>query len=316
VISLRSHVVSVASVFFALAVGVALGGGPLQGHRDSSVVDRASSDRRAATRLEARVAGLRSAETFTDDFATTVAPGLIGDTLRGRMVTVVVLPGADPADVSALARLVGVAGGGVAGTVRVGRPMVDVAAKQLVDELGTQLQGRLPGVHLPDQVGPYERIGSLVGRAVGTERTGGSPVDGAATTILGGLDAAHLMSGDGRLARRGDLMLFVTGAGEGSPQQRTGAGTIVTSLVQAVDSRTGGAVLAGPVGAADADGEITAVRDDARASRTVSTVDTLGHAAGQVVTVMALAGQAAGRTGHYGAEGAADGAMPAVRAMR
>jgi hypothetical protein len=32
--------------------------------------------------------------------------------------------------------------------------------------------------------------------------------------------------------------------------------------------------------------------------------------------VMALAGQAAGRTGHYGTEGAADGAMPAVRATR
>ena len=35
---------------------------------------------------------------------------------------------------------------------------------------------------------------------------------------------------------------------------------------------------------------------------------------GQVVAVMALAGQAAGRTGHYGAVDAADGAMPGAQA--
>jgi hypothetical protein len=316
VISLRSHVVSVASVFFALAVGVALGSGPLQGHRDDTVVDQASSDRRAATELETEVAGLHSAETFDDDFATTAAPGLVGDTLRGRVVTVVVLPGADQADVSALERLVAVAGARIAGTLRVGRQMVDVAAKQLVDELGRQLQARVRGVPRAVRVGPYERMGSLLARAVGTESRGGSPVDGAASTLLDGLDAAHLMSVDGRLDRRGDLMLFVTGAGEGDTQQQKGAGTIVTSLVQAVDARTAGAVLAGPVAAADPDGEVTAVRDDARAARTVSTVDSVDRAAGQVVTVMALAGQAAGRTGHYGAVGAADGTMPPVRASR
>jgi hypothetical protein len=55
------------------------------------------------------------------------------------------------------------------------------------------------------------------------------------------------------------------------------------------------------------------VRDDVGAARVVSTVDSLGRTAGQVVAVMALAGQAAGQSGQYGAVDAADGAMPGAR---
>ena len=69
-------------------------------------------------------------------------------------------------------------------------------------------------------------------------------------------------------------------------------------------------MLAGPVASAREGGQVKAVRDDVTAAREVSTVDALGRTAGQVVTVMALAGQAAGRTGQYGAVDAADGAMP------
>jgi Copper transport outer membrane protein, MctB len=74
-------------------------------------------------------------------------------------------------------------------------------------------------------------------------------------------------------------------------------------------------VLAGPVASARTGGQVKAVRDDVGAARAVSTVDALGRTAGQVVTVMALAGQAAGKAGQYGAVNAADGAMPGARAV-
>jgi hypothetical protein len=108
-------------------------------------------------------------------------------------------------------------------------------------------------------------------------------------------------------------VLFVTGPGQGTEEDRQGAGTIVTTITHAVDSATDGVVLAGPIPSARAGGQVKAVRDDVSASRDVSTVDVLDRAAGQVVTVMALAGQAAGRTGHYGAVDAADGAMPGAQ---
>ena len=39
-ISFRYHIVSIVSVFLALAVGIALGGGPLKGEVDNTLVDQ------------------------------------------------------------------------------------------------------------------------------------------------------------------------------------------------------------------------------------------------------------------------------------
>jgi hypothetical protein len=313
VISFRYHIVSIVSVFLALAIGVALGGGPLKGEVDNTLVDQVKTDRQAKAALEAQITGLRSSNKFTDQFASTVAPTLIGDTLKGRVVTMVVLPTAQQSDVASLSDLVGVAGGTVGGTVRIGDQLIDAGNKQLVDELGNQLEGRATGLSIPADASPYERIGALIARAIGTDYNGGLEVDSPATSILAGLSTTSLMSAEGKLNRRGSLVLFVTGPGQGSSENKQGAATIVDTLVQAVDSATDGVVLAGPTASARADGQVKAVRDDVTAARDVSTVDALGRTAGQVVTIMALAGQAAGRTGHYGAVDAADGAMPGAQ---
>ena len=81
--------------------------------------------------------------------------------------------------------------------------------------------------------------------------------------------------------RRGDLVLFVTGPGQGDSSQRRGASSIVTSLVRSVDADTGGVVLAGPGLSAQADGQVKAVRDDVGAARDVSTVDSLAGRRGR-----------------------------------
>jgi hypothetical protein len=311
--SFRYHVVSLVSVLLALAVGVVLGSGPLRGEADDTPVGRVSGDRQAATDTPARVEALRRSVRVGDDFAAGVAPGLLRSRLSGHQVTLVALPGADEGEMTGLVRLVAAAGGRVGGTFSVGSKLVDVTEKELVDQLGSQLQTRVGEARIPDDAGPYERIGALIGRAVGTDRRGGSPPDGAASTVLGGLQAADLLSPRTPGTRRGDLVLVVAGAGQGSPEAVTGAASIVTSLVHSMDTVTGGTVLAGPTTGTGVGGPVTALRQDAAAARAVSTVDSLDGTAGQVVTVLALAGQAAGRTGHYGASDAPDGALPGAR---
>ena len=309
-ISFRYHIVSIVSVFLALAVGVALGGGPLKGTVDNTLVQQVHADRQTKRDLKAELAVLRSDNQFNDDFAGTVAPRLLRGDLRGHVVTIVVLPAAEPDVVSSLRHLVRVASGTVGGTMRVGRKLVDVSGKQLVDELGNQLESRTSGLDIPADAGPYERMGALVARAIGANSKGGAPVDNTATSILAGLSTTNLMSAQGGLQRRGDLVLFVDGPSAGSAASQQSTSTIVTSLVQAVDAGTAGVVLAGPVDSAKKGGAVKAVRDDVGAAKDVSTVDSLDRTAAQVVAVMALAGQAAGRTGHYGAVDAANGAMP------
>ena len=92
-INFRYHIVSIVSVFLALAIGVALGGGPLKGEVDNTLVQQVKNDRATKTSLEQQINGLKSGNSFTDEFAKTVAPGLLGNSLQGRAVT---MPGAVP----------------------------------------------------------------------------------------------------------------------------------------------------------------------------------------------------------------------------
>ena len=63
--------------------------------------------------------------------------------------------------------------------MRIGDQLVDAGDKQLVDELGNQLEGRATGLTIPPDASPYERIGALIARAIGTDYNGGTAVDGA-----------------------------------------------------------------------------------------------------------------------------------------
>jgi hypothetical protein len=311
VITFRYHIVSIVSVFLALAVGVALGGGPLKGEVDNTLVEQVKADRSAKADLRAEIAGLRGTNEFSDAFADTVAPGLVGNTLKGRAVTLVVLPAAQQTEVSKLGDMIATAGGSVSGTVRIGDGMLDVQNKQLVDELGSQLLDSASDVDVPADASGYERMGALLARAIGTDKDpGGAPVDATAESILAGLSTAGLVSAGDDLKRRGSLVLLVAGSGSASGDSATSSNSIVSTLATAVDSATDGVVVAGPIASAREDGLIRAIRDDVVAARDVSTVDVLGRSAARVVAVMALAGQAEDQTGHYGAVDAADGPMP------
>lgn len=309
-ISFRYHIVSIVSVFLALAVGVALGGGPLKGEVDNTLVEQVEADRRAKADLQAEIRGLRNTDDFSDTFARTVAPGLIQGGLEGRVVTMVTLPGAPEDAVASVSELISQAGGTVGGTLRADDGLLDVANKQLVDELASQLLDGTQDVTVSDDATGYERMGALIGRAIGTRDNGGGTVDDAANSIMSGLSTAGLMSADGDVTRRGSLVVFLAGPGAGSAEDRQGAGSIVGSLARSVDASTDGVVVAGPVASAREGGTIHALRTDVAAARDVSTVDTVARTAGQVVTVMALAEQAREEVGHYGAIDAADGAMP------
>jgi hypothetical protein len=314
VISFRYHIVSIVSVFLALAVGVALGGGPLNREVDNTLVEQVQADRARKAELQQEIGALAATNAFSDEFAETVAPGLVGGTLRGQTVTMVVLPGAQQTEVAALGEMVAVAGGSVGGTVRVGDALLDVENRQLVDELGTQLLDGASGVSVPADASGYERVGALLARAMGTDEEGGADVDGTSDSILAGLSTAGLLSAEEDLKRRGNLVLFVGGPGRGTEAEIQGASSIVTTLANAVDADTGGVVVAGPVTSARGAGVIRTLRDDVVAARDVSTVDVLGRAAARVVAAMALAGQARGQTGHFGAVDAADGAVPGAAA--
>jgi hypothetical protein len=127
-IDFRYHVVSLISVFLALAVGIVLGAGPLNepiARGLTQSVKQLQADRDATN---AQLKTAQAAVTNRDTFITQVEPGLVADRLGGRSVVVVTLPGFDPDAVKPLTTAVAAAGAKVTGRVgwgeRVGRHAV------------------------------------------------------------------------------------------------------------------------------------------------------------------------------------------------
>lgn len=318
-ITFRYHIVTIVSVFLALAVGIALGGGPLKGEVDNSLVSQVEADRERIANLTGQITGLETGTAYSDDVVRGLAPTLLAGRLTGLPVAIVALPGSSATVVADLADTVRTAGAEVAGTYRVGAALLDAGQRELVDDLGARLASEAPDLVVPEGSSGYERIGAVIARAIGTAEPGGAPVDPTTTAVLAGLATTGLLSADGEPVQRGSLVLVVTGSpslpppgatGGAAPGEDPGRRQIVTTLARAIAASTGGAVLAGPTPAAREGGLVAALRADVQAAREVSTVDSVNRASGQLVVALALAGRAAGTVGHYGAVEAADGALP------
>ena len=318
--SLRTHVLTLLAALLSLAVGVALGSGPLRtevatGAAPALGAGEATGPAAAAEPdAEARLDALAGGTTYADDFALSVSGRLVGGALAGRTVTLLVLPGAAPDTVAGIADMVGRAGGRVVAEVRVERPLVDVADRQLVGELGRQMvETAGEAVRVPPGAGDYERLGRLLARATLTPDRAGAPVDATGSGVLAGLETAGLVTLTDDAATRGSLMVAVAGAPYGDDDERDGAGTIVASLLLEATRTARAVVLAGPVGSGAPDGLVGRLRTDAAARTAVSTVDGADRVAGRIATVLALSADVAGPSGHYGAAGAPDGPRPALR---
>ncbi|HET6562807.1 MAG TPA: copper transporter [Marmoricola sp.] len=311
-ISFRYHVVSLLAVLLALAAGVALGSGPLQREASDGTGE---SDAEALAVADTRVEQLEEGQAFDAAYAEATAGELLGDALDGRAVTLVSLPGSADATLTTLSDMVAEAGGEVTARVSFEEKLLDVANRQLVDELATQLHESVERkVDVPAGASGYERVGVLLAHAIASQRAGGRPVNDVSDRVLAGLSTADLVTTQGNIDRRGGLVLLVAGAPYGSADERDGAGSIIATVATALDEGSNGAALVGPVEAAAPDGLVGALRADPTAAREVSTVDVADRVSGAVVTMLALAREATGESGHYGTADAADGPMPGASA--
>lgn len=310
-ISFRYHVVSLVAVLLALAAGVVLGSGPLQ-REDTD--EGGTSDAAALREAEQRVEALEESVTFDDAFATAISPTLVSGSFKDRAFTLVSLPGADPVAAARIGDAVIQGGGAVTAQVEVGDKLLDVDSRQLITELATQIQDTAQdAVEVPAEAGGYERLGLLLGHALGTTRDQGERVDAAGDSILAALATADLVTSRGTLDRRGSVVILLAGEPVGSDDDRQGAGSIVASLAVAFDGSTDGVLVAGPLAAGQTGGIVEAVRTDPTSATQVSTVDVTDRAAGAVVTVLALVGEKDGTTGHYGSSRAPGGPIPGSR---
>lgn len=306
-ISLRHHVISIAAVFLALALGVVLGStslseGLLSGLRsDNTSLTTTNSD------LEAQNNTLRSQVSSANGFESALAPLALRGALSKRTVLVVTGPDADAGARDAIVKFVAEAGAKVTGQVALTKSFVNPSN---ADQLRSTVTNVIPaGVQLP--TGTVD-AGSLAGSLLGsvlllnakTAQPQSTPEE--RTVALKALQAAGFLGQSGATVQPAQLAVVLTGGavtGDGAGDRAAS----VARFAAALDRSGAGAVLAGSSGSADGNGAVGVARADNDISSALSTVDNVGTSAGQITTVLALKEQLDGKAGRYGTARSAQG---------
>jgi len=301
VISLRSHAISLAAVFLALAIGVALGSGLLSNTLLSGLRDDKHEMQNQINGLTDDKNGLNEKLSAAGEFDGQMSPRILRDALTGKSVVLFRTPDAADDDVDALTRFVGAAGGTVSGTVALTQEFVDAnSAEKLLSVVNSPIvpAGRQLNTKSVDQ---GSQAGDLLGIALLRAKDPGTPAvdDAQRDAVLTALrDTGFITYGRDRIGPA-DTALIVTGGGLEADAGNQGA--TVARLAAGLAPHGAGTVVAGRDGSASGTAAVAVTRSDLALAGAVSTVDDIDTQSGRITTVLALQELAAGgRPGQYG----------------
>lgn len=295
---LRRRIFPLFAVCVALAVGVALGAGPLQGG-DAAGSDDASAQ---AADLSDQVASLRAGQQFSEAMSAAAAPGWLSNTLMGQAVTVIALPGVDEAVVTAYQATIRRAGGLPVVTARIAADYADSAKKTYVDSVATSSLRGLVDLKSYTGAAAFTKIGALVARGYVGQ---GDAVawDDESVKIDSELQGADLVSVAGEPRRRGNLVLVLAAGEHGTDDDTEATHLIETELATQLAAAADGLVVVAPPGAALAGGLLEALdssRWDALPAATVSVQEGVDA---RIAAIYAVKAAAAGNGGAFGVDG-------------
>ena len=118
-IDFRYHVVSLVSVFLALAVGIVLGAGALKNQIGVTLRDQVQKVVEEKNQLHDQLNASDTATKQRDTYLAALAPQLTSAVLTGRAVVVVAVPGVPSADLDASVHAVEAAGGTVTARITI-----------------------------------------------------------------------------------------------------------------------------------------------------------------------------------------------------
>jgi hypothetical protein len=306
VINFRYHVVSITSVFLALAIGLVLGTAALNGPVANDLNSRVNDLRQTNSQLRGQVENLDKQVQGRDGFVKQVAPALLANRLTGKRVLLVTLPGAATENRDGVRSMLQLAGATVTGTIGFTDAFVDPTRSDDSLDLAQRL---VPAgvTGLPADNNGVETAGALFGRVFASDKA--NVTDASRTAIVAGFRQLGFVEADGAVAPAESVVIVGGAPLTGQDADRRNA-NIVTLVTQLSDS-FGRDVVAAPTTAGSGN-VIAAVRgDDALATKT-STVDTVASAEGQLAAAMAVAEAFGGKSGHYGAGDGATAPVPTL----
>jgi hypothetical protein len=348
VIDFRYHLVSIASVFLALAVGIVLGAGPLRGTIGDTLANEVTRLREEANTLRSDLSVAQAQVDARDEMISELRPLSVAGVLDGSTMGVVVLPGSSEGAVDTVTAALTEAGAQVRGPLSVTdawtspEPPDDTARTEAAAVLRELLAGELPVGLAPDRVIDLALAWALSPGSEGAATEGDSAdgnsdstaedeppseggtapgetdvVDDAPTQEATGQQVIDILAEFGLVEVATESPLSGTEAvvvvppegGETDPAVVTGWIDIVGALDDAA-----GVVVAGELAedvAVDTD-LIAAIRDSGDLAGRISTIDNIVAASGSTALPFVITEQLSDEAGHYGEADSASGLLPSI----
>ncbi|MEV6814237.1 copper transporter [Micromonospora sp. NPDC051296] len=300
-ISFRYHIVSLAAVFIALAVGAVFGTAAANGFATDVLSDSISAAHKTNEQLRQTTEDLQVEASRKDDYINDTAPAVLRGTLANRRIVVLTTPSGRDHAKDVIEKLQ-VAGAAVTGPVDIREAFFDPKNNLNLLELAHR---SAPSSTLPGNSNGAETAGALLAAVLL-----GAPTSAHGSAVISAHASAGYLTAPERLDGPADGAVLVTGAPyvDQNPTKRNAA--VMTMATQF--GMVGPTVLAG-TSAGDGSAIGMVRRDEALTTR-ISTIDGVAGAQGQVVTALALAERiAADRGGHYGTADGADALTPRQR---
>jgi hypothetical protein len=300
-ISLRSHAISLAAVFLALAIGIAVGSGLLS---DTVLSGLRDDKREMQTQIETLTGdknALNEKLSAAGDFDAQMAPRIVRDAMKDKTVVLFRAPDASDDDVVTAGKLVDQAGGTVTGTVGLTEEFVEAnSAEKLLSVVNSPIVPA--GAQLSTKtVDQGSQAGDLLGIALLANKDPRvAPVDDAQrAAVLSALrDTGFITYDDDRLGAA-NTALIVTGGALGEDAGNRGA--TVARFAAGLAPHGSGTVLAGRDGCASGTAAVAVARSDSALTAAYTTVDDIDSESGRITAVLALSdlirGGAPGRFG-------------------
>jgi len=305
VINFRYHVVSLAAVFLALAIGLVVGtaaaNGPIADNLKDQFNNVSADNQQLRDTVDQRTADLNKA----GEFATEAAPVLLAGKLSGKKVLVLSLQGNDKdvdKTVDGLSTFLQMAGATVTGEVKLTEKFIAPTSKdQLLDTADASAPPSVSGA-LPNQNDGVDTSAALLATLL-VGRSNSVAVDGT-RAVLRAYESQGFISYDGDFTAPAEAVVLVAGApttGKDAKDRAAAAMTVINRFELAGSLVVGGLSTVGMV---------SAVRSDSALGKQVSTVYNTVTAFGQVAVVLALSDRMAGKAGHYGTGDGATSMLP------
>lgn len=311
-IDFRYHLVSLVSVFLALAIGLVLGATVLKPWVVRGLQATAKAEHRQIDQLIATGKLNRQQLAADEAFAQAAEPQLLAHLLEGQRVVIVGAPGAPGNVVSGVTRALQDAGAVVSGQVQLQARFFDPSpgTQQLLSQLAQQVA---PASMTVTGTTALQQASQVLASAIITTGAVGQPIpgqaDSAGRTVLSGLQADSFLSVSGTPFARATLAVVVEPASPPSTSDVSAQSQGLVTLAQTLARMGDGTVVAGPVSGSGPGSAIDVMRAGSRASH-LSSVDDADLVIGQIAVAQALYEELHGVSGAYGVTATAQGPGP------